>query len=207
MNLVARIISVVFHPLLMATYLFAILAFTLPSALSPIQASGHLGFLLLIFLVSFVLPALNIGIFRVLGSVQSLTMYNRSERVVPFSFIAVLYLVVTYLFLSRFRIGLTDNAMKLMLVIDALVVISALVTFFYKVSVHSLGICGLLGILIPFNKVAENNQLIIPTVAFIIIAGLVMSSRLQLHAHKPREILVGALLGLITGFGGVIFLF
>ena len=207
MDLSARIISLVFHPLLMATYLFTLLSFTLPSALDPIQVNGHRGFIALIFLVSFLLPALNIGIFKLLGSIKSLTMYERNERIVPFSFISILYLVITYLFYTKFRVGLNDNVLKLMLIGDALVLISTVVTYFYKVSIHSVGLCGLLGIILPLNKVTEDNQLFIPTIVLIVVAGMVMSSRLQLKAHKPREVLVGSLLGFTIGFFGMAILF
>lgn len=88
-----------------------------------------------------------------------------------------------------------------------MVIASAVVTLFYKVSVHSVAIWGIIGILLPLNNASEEGLLMYPTVAAIAMAGVVMSSRLQLNAHVPREILVGAIMGFAIGFGGVMLLF
>lgn len=205
--MIARFISVVFHPLLMATYLFGLLSLKLPMALFPIQSTGHQLFVLLIFIALFFFPAFSIGIFKVLGSIKSLTMDNRNERLVPFSFITIFYFVFTYMLYYKFRIGPSDNVFKMMLIVDGLVLVSTLITYFYKLSVHSVAICGLLGIIIPLNKVAERNQLLVPTIIIILLAGVIMSSRLKLNVHTPREVLIGSLTGLTTGFLGMMILF
>lgn len=207
MTLLARIVSVVFHPLLLATYLFGLLTLTLPTALDPLKEEGHLNFIFLIFCVTFLFPALNVGIFKTFGSIKTLAMKDRSERVIPFSFVTILYCVITYLFYSRTRIGLNDNLLKFLIIIDALVLVGTIATFFYKVSVHSIGICGIIGILLPLNKISEDGALFYPTIAAIVIAGLVMSSRLQLNAHTPREVMLGSVLGFSTSFLLMFFFF
>ena len=207
MNVLARAISVIFHPLLMATYLFSLLAWALPSALSPLQQSSHRTMIILIFLVTFILPVCNMGIFKIFGSIKSLAMRERKERLMPFIFISVIYLVVTYLLYSRTKFSVEDNFMKLMILIDALVIVSTLSTFFFKVSVHSIAIWGMVGIILLLTKIAEVNTLFYASLGLIVIAGLVMSSRLQLAAHNSREVMWGAVLGLITSIGGMLILF
>ncbi|HYI77071.1 MAG TPA: hypothetical protein VEW65_05580 [Chryseolinea sp.] len=207
MTLLARIFSIIFHPLLLATYLFGLLAFTLPIALDPLKEEGYMNFIFLIFCVTFLFPALNVGIFKSFGSIRTLAMRDRQERILPFSFIAILYVVVTYLFYTRTRIDLNDNLLKFLVIIDALVVVAAVVTFFYKISVHSLGICGLVGILLPLNKISEDGALFYPTIAVILLSGLVMSSRLQLNVHTPREVMMGGVLGFATSFVAMLILF
>jgi membrane-associated phospholipid phosphatase len=59
----------------------------------------------------------------------------------------------------------------------------------------------------PLNKAVENGSLLWPTLIVLIVAGLVMSARLYLNAHTPREVLYGALAGFSIGFFGMIFLF
>lgn len=207
MNILARIISFVFHPLLMTTYLLAVLSFVLPSALFPINLESRNSFLVLILLMTFVLPALNISMFRIIGAISSFTMEDRAQRVRPFLLITIIYGFVTYLFFIKSRISIDDNLFKLLLIIDCLVLVATIITLFYKVSIHSLGVTGILGILLPLNKVAENNALFLPTIAWIVLAGVVMSARLQLNAHTPREVLVGALTGFGIGFFGMLILF
>jgi membrane-associated phospholipid phosphatase len=205
--LISRIISVLFHPLLLATYLFGLLAFVFPVALDPLKEEGQLNFIFLIFCVTFLFPALNVGIFRTFGSIRTLAMTDRHERIIPFSFITILYIVVTYLFYSRTRIGVEDNLLKFLIVIDALALVGTIATYFYKVSMHSLGICGLIGILLPLNKISEQNALFYPTVITIALAGVVMSARLQLNVHTPREVMIGGILGFTTSFILMFFLF
>ncbi len=207
MNLLARIVSVVFHPLLLATYLFSLFILLFPVALEPLKSEGHLTFLLLIFCVTFVLPALNVGMFRMMGTIKTLEMKERRERIIPFIFISILYIGVTYLFYTKPRIGFHDNLLKFLIIIDALVLVATLTTFFYKISIHSLAAWGMLGILIPLNKVLEDNILFYPTLIIIVITGVIMSARLKLNAHTPREVMVGSVLGLLTAFAGMIILF
>ena len=206
-NGVARIVSVLFHPLLLATYLFGLFAFMLPSAFSPLKEDGHFKFVLLIFCVTFLLPALNIGLFKAFGTIKSFTMDDRRDRIIPFAFMAVLYCAITYLFYSRTRIGIHDNLLKFLLIIDVLVVVATVVTMFYKVSVHAMGVWGIVGILLPLNKVVEDGTLFYPMLASIVIAGVVMTSRLQLNAHTPREVMIGSILGLVSSFGTIVLLF
>ncbi len=94
-----------------------------------------------------------------------------------------------------------------MMIVSAMVVFATVVTFFYKLSVHSLAICGIVGMMLPMNKVSDMNSLLIPTTIVIVIAGIVMSSRLALNAHTPREILIGSVSGFTIGFFGTIILF
>lgn len=94
-----------------------------------------------------------------------------------------------------------------MLLVTLLVVVGTLITFFYKVSIHSLAMWGGIGIIIPLNKAMEQSYLLWPTAGIIIAAGLVMSARLYLDAHTPRQVMVGGLVGFGIGFLGMIFLF
>lgn len=207
MNALARVISFVFHPLLMATYLFAVMAWVFPSALAPISMEGHQTFILIIFLVTFLLPAVNIGLFKVMGTIQSLAMVERRERIIPFIFITAIYCIITYLFYSKTRMDLNDNFLRLMIVIDLLVFVSTVCTFFFKISVHSIGIWGLVGMMVLLTKMTALNSLLYISLALIFLAGIIMSARLQLGVHTSREVMWGSIVGLVTGVGGMLFLF
>jgi hypothetical protein len=205
-NTLSRIISVLFHPLLMATYLVALLSFTFPPALYPIKVESRWTFLVTLFVLTSVLPAINIGLFKVTGVISSFSLEDRRERIRPSFFILLLYGLFTYL-LSRKGFSLADNLFKLILIIDALVLIALLVTVFYKASIHSLGVWGIIGILMPLNKVVDDGSLFLPTLLAIVGAGVIMSARLKLNAHSPREVLVGSLAGFVVGFLGMLILF
>jgi hypothetical protein len=206
-NILARVISFIFHPLLMTTYLLGLLSFCLPSALYPINIESRLSFLLLIFVMTFILPALNISFFRIIGTISSFSMEQRKERIRPFFLITIIYCFVTYIFSVRTRISTDDNLFRFLIIIDLLVIVATVITFFYKISIHSIGVMGVLGVLLPLNKVDENDTLFLPTLILMVVAGLVMSARLHLNSHTPREVWLGAVTGLAVGFLGMLFLF
>lgn len=207
MNVLARIISYVFHPLLMGTYLFALMVILLPAALYPINAGSQILFLITFFIITFVLPVCLMSLLKIFGSIKSFTLETRQERVFPFFMVLVLYAAFTYLLTYKGRIGFDDNVFKFLLIIDCLVLVGVLFTLFYKVSIHAIGIMGLVGILIPLNKESDNILLLWITMGVVVLAGIIMSARLQLNAHTPRQVLVGALSGFLIGFFGIILLF
>jgi hypothetical protein len=206
-NAAARFISIIFHPLLLATYLFALFYFVLPSAWAPIPLANASTLLVMLLLITFVLPAINLYLFKALGIISSLELGKRKERRLPFIFIALIYCAVTYMITRFTPIYWDDNFLRFFLIIDALVIVSVLITFFYRASIHALALSGLVGIFLPLNKMTEDINVFYTTLGLIVLTGIVMSARLQLNAHSPREMLVGSLLGLATGFAGMVILF
>lgn len=204
MKQVAKFISVVFHPLLLTTYLVIILSYYFPSMLM-IREENRMVIVGLVFVFTFVLPAVNLVMLRAFGNIQSLTLQSRRERILPFVFISLLYLLVTFLF--YFKLPFSANFNKLMMIISALVVVSLMITLFYKISIHSIAMGGGIGILLPLNQVTEQMSLLWPTAFTILVTGLVMSSRLVLDAHSPREVMYGGVVGFVVGFFGMIILF
>ena len=204
MKQVAKFISVVLHPLLLTTYLVIVLSYYFPSMLK-IRKENQMIIIGLVFVFTFVLPAVILVMLRAFGTIQSLTLQSRKERILPFVFISLLYLLVTFLF--YFKLPFSANFEKLMMIVSALVVVSLLITFFYKISIHSIAMGGGIGILLPLNQVTEQMSLLWPTAFTILATGLVMSSRLLLDAHTPREVMYGSVVGFVVGFFGMIILF
>jgi len=194
----------IFHPLLLATYLVTIVGYYFPVMLSvsPRNFNVILGF---VFCFTFILPAVNIMMFRYFGTISSYRMQARNDRVIPFVAISIIYVVMVFLFYNKLPIS--ENFNKLMTIVASLVVLSTMITFFYKASIHSLGAAGMIGILLPLNKAVENNAFLWPTAIAMMMAGLIMSSRLYLNAHTFNEVLTGAMAGFIVGFAGMLIMF
>lgn len=191
----------------MTTYLLAMLSWALPSALDPVRPETHFLFIVLIFLLTFMLPVSNLFIFKMFGTIKTLHMVNREERHIPFVFISIIHIAITYLFYTKYNFGLNDNLFKIIVVIDLLVITSTVSNFFFKVSVHSLSIWGMTGITLLLTKISEVNTLFYVTIGMVAMCGVVMSSRLQLAAHTPREVMWGAALGLLSSIVGMLILF
>jgi hypothetical protein len=143
--------------------------------------------------------------FRHFGTISTYQMAERRERFVPFVAIALIYAVMSYLFFAK--LPLSENFNRLMALVTALVIFSMLITFFFKMSIHSVAVGGFIGILLPLNKAIENGALLVPTILAIAVAGVVMSARLYLQAHTFTEVWTGTLSGFLIGLIGIFILF
>jgi membrane-associated phospholipid phosphatase len=154
--------------------------------------------------ITFIFPAANIVMLKAFGTIRSLEMEKRKDRLLPFMMITVFYGVVCAMF--YYKVSMNVNFNKIMLIATVLTAVATVVTFFFKISIHSLAMGGALGIIMPLNKAAEGT-LLYPVVLLIILAGVVMSARLYLQAHTLREVGYGVAVGFLVGFFGMIILF
>jgi membrane-associated phospholipid phosphatase len=200
----AQAVSYVLHPLMLCTYLALMLGTFMPRFL-VIPPAALYKFAALVFVMTFVLPAANLLLFRSAGTLTSLQMATRAERRLPFILITLIYIAVTAMFFYKVSVNVNFN--KIMLIVTAMVLMTTLFTFFQKISVHSLAMAGGVGILLPLNKVMVDGSMVWPTAGLIVLSGLVMSSRLYLNAHTLREVFTGATVGFTVGFFGMILLF
>ncbi len=203
MRSAARLISYVFHPLLFTTYLVLMLSWFMPRFLQ-IPTAAIWKFTGFVAVITFIFPAANLVMLKAFGSISSLEMQERRDRIVPFLMITVFYGVVCAMFFYKVSVNLNFN--KLMLIATALTMVATVVTFSFKISVHSLAMGGALGMVLPLNK-AANGALLMPAVTMFVLAGLVISARLYLQAHTLQEVAYGAAAGFGVGFFGMIFLF
>lgn len=203
MRIAARLVSYLFHPLLFTTYLVVLLGLLMPRFLliPPEAVWRFAGF---VAVITFVFPAANLVMLKAFGTIPSLEMQERKDRLLPFFMITIFYGIVCAMFF--FKVSINVNFNKLMLIATAMTAVAAVATVFFKVSIHSLAMGGALGIILPLNKAAE-GELLYPAAALIVVAGVVMSARLYLQAHTLREVGYGAALGFLAGFFGMILLF
>ncbi|MEO9851958.1 MAG: phosphatase PAP2 family protein [Reichenbachiella sp.] len=128
------------------------------------------------------------------GSISSFRLENREERVMPFSFVSIFYGLTTYLFV--FKIQVNDIIALLLIATSILVILLTIITLWFKISIHAASISGVVGFFLFFGIKFPESQTLYPLLILLISAGFVMSARLQLNAHTPKEILVGMLTGL-----------
>ena len=197
----ANIISIAFHPLLMASILFVILVYFAPSVVSPIQEDSVNTLVIIIFILTFVIPASSVGVLKMTSSISSLSLKNRRERVLPFFFIALYYGVTTYLFEEKFPVN--SHLILIFTTITGLILIVTLITTFWKISAHSVGINGLLGFLVAIDIRFPDSQLLWPILLVVLISGVVMSARLILNAHNLSQVLLGGFTGFAICFSAV----
>ncbi len=200
--LAAWVISVLFHPLLMPTYMNALI-FKYCSDLVPLTREAKVQMLLFIFVSTYLVPALAAGLMWVSGMISSITLENRSERLIPLLLTAIIYTGVSYIFLQYLE---SARLPGLFLGTIALSVgLTALLTQFIKISSHMMGMGGLLGFILGVVQETHNLSLQIPLIFFVLVAGAVASSRLLLRAHTGTELIAGFFPGMVISWISVHF--
>ena len=195
----AKFFSYLFQPLLMPTYLFAILIYLLPSSyLSLYNDKIKLWLLLVVFVSTFAIPLIGVFAFRLTGSIENYEMAKREDRVRPFFFITVFYIVAAVLMVSRLNINSLINT--IMISSSVLVLIATLITIKWKISIHSIGMAGVIGYLVGLNSISPDPAFFIPVVCWLIFTGLTMSARLFLNVHNPMQTYTGSLVGFFVAF-------
>ncbi|HYG38140.1 MAG TPA: hypothetical protein VD908_05955 [Cytophagales bacterium] len=179
----------------MPSVLFAIIQVFSPFILSPYN---HPKFILIVFISSFLIPVLSVAVLYKTGAITSFVMNEKSERAMPFAFTAVFYWIITYMFFDQFG---TNKAIVIIIIgVSVIISLVAVINFFWKISAHSAGIAGVIGLLFALNFKYPEVGLFYPILILIVISGFIMSARLRLQVHNLKEILLGGLLGFSVNF-------
>lgn len=194
MRLFAKIISILFHPLLMVTYgITMALSYTFLT-LYPMRVK------LWIWGVTFLSTAFLPGLFIYLlvrhGAASDVELTKRKERVLPYLIFTSSVGLCLY-FLHRMMMPFWMVALLIGVCVALLVALC--VNFVWKISAHAIGIGGLLGGLMGVARI----HLINPYWAFIglfLAAGLVGTSRIFLRRHTPMQVYAGFSLGFMCTF-------
>ncbi len=151
--------------------------------------------LYLIGLLTIIIPLLIYVILKILGIVQSIDLKTSKERTWPLICYTILIVIVAR---GGFRDGFHKPLYYFFIGIVVASFIAAVLSFMrYKISLHMMGIGGLLGFV--FVLLFTMNLPLLYLIAGIsIIAGVTASARLYLKAHSNHELIFGFLTGLIT---------
>jgi hypothetical protein len=197
---IARIISYVFHPLLMPVYAFLLLFNMDAYFASVLSFKGKLIILSFVFLSTFVFPSFFTYILYKRNFISSMHLEKKEDRNIPFIFTIIFYYGAYYMLKNNE--GIPAIYLILMLVSTLMIILAFFVNLKFKISIHSLSIGALNGLLIG---VAYRFQLDLSLIIMvsILIAGFIGYARMAMRAHRPSEIYTGFLIG----FWGLILLF
>jgi hypothetical protein len=194
-NTLAKIITVIFHPLLMPVYGMAII-------LSAPTLYGYLPFavkklIILIMLVNNVLLPLSLLPFFIhMNIISSWTVSERKERNIPLAITTLLYCTTSYIF---FRFPVPVFLKSFIYASAFLSLVVTMINFRWKISLHSVG-AGALMALVIILSIKMYTPLVWCLISSVIAGGLVLSSRLKLNYHNPYQVWFG----FFTGFTGLI---
>ncbi len=149
--------------------------------------------LYMIAVLTAAIPLVIYTLLKVTKMVDSVHLSSTKERLIPLAIYAMLIIVLLrgvfndgrHLPLYYFFIGL------LMATIVALV----MALFKFKISLHMMGIAGILGFVIMIS-VLGNIPLTYWIIGLCVASGLTATSRLYMEAHSPMELAFGTIAGL-----------
>jgi len=221
MQVFAKVISVLFHPLLLLTYMLVIFLLVNPYlfGVHNLQEPYGMQLILRVFLSSFFIPMMAVLMLRFTGLVSSIEMPQREDRIGPYIVTGIFYLwlfrnlldntIVPRLF-SSFVLGSTISLF-----------LAFFINLFSKISAHAVGMGGMIGMLVLLMRsFPEYSSISLPLrggdvmeislnvvlLMAILLAGLVGTSRLTLKAHEPMDLYGGYFIGLIGQFVAMRFL-
>ncbi len=221
LQMLARIISYLFHPLLILTYMLVLLLLVNPYLFGVSSISEPLSRLLIlrIFLSTFFIPAVAVSMLRLLGLVSSVELKDRHERIVPYIITGIFYLWMFQNFLYNPQVPTAYTAFVLGATIGLF--LAFLINIFSLISAHAVGMGGLVGMVVItmllfsydtftidlywFGAFQLNMNIIL--MVSIVLAGLVGTSRLLLSAHNSLDLYGGFLVGFAAQFIALRFLF
>jgi len=188
---IAHFISYVFHPLLMPTYGLAFLFKLKFYFFYSFPFEAKLAIIAIVFLNTAFMPSLFFLFLRYRKVISSLKMENKNERIIPFIITAVFYYGTFYI-LRRFN--LPPLVYYLIFGSFCLIIISLIINFWWKISIHTIAIGGLTGAFIAIGLYLSMNLLLLVALC-VFVAGCIGFARLKLMAHTPAQVYMGFLLG------------
>ena len=190
MKKVARVVSILFHPLLMPT-LGLLLLLNSGTYLSLLDPAAKRAILFVMALGTLFFPLMMLPVLYYRNLITTFQDASREERLVPHLIILILY-VITFVYFVRLPLSRVIHAYVLS--VSILLFIILLVSLKFKICGHMAalgGISGLIFTLILLYETPIQGILMLTLLA----AGLTGTARLLMGVQQPVEVYSGYLLG------------
>lgn len=190
-----KIISVVFHPIVIPTIGVMLYFLLIPVSYN---SKEKLALLSLVFVTTYLIPLCILIVFKKLKLIKTFNSRSIKERKIP-----VIMMIILFFLLGNTLIKITqieDIGLLFYATSSALIAVYFLFAFDLKTSIHllSFGIFAGFFILLGF---IHHKQFPLLIIINMLLAGVVANARLHLKAHTSTEIYLGFFLGFIAPFG------
>ncbi len=154
-------------------------------------------FLLIIFIGTFIFPLNAIFLLQKLMRTDiSVYMQEKEDRRIPLLIAAICVLLTFYLFTYKIGYRAPHLIRGYLLGTACSIILAAVVNLRYKISLHAIGMGGVIGLLVQLQESAFFDLRWILSLWFV-LSGLVLWSRLYLESHRLSEIYTGFLTGFL----------
>ncbi|OFY63330.1 MAG: hypothetical protein A2V64_07230 [Bacteroidetes bacterium RBG_13_43_22] len=199
-DVLAKIISVILHPLFIPVYGLLII-FSAPTLIGYLPYAVKRILLIIILINNVLLPFSFIPYFKFRNIISTWTIDSRRERIIPLITSSFFYSVTVFI---TFRYHIPAFIKSFILAAALVVIAVTIINFWWKISIHAAG-AGVLVALVAVLSIKMNAGLPWFLIAVILSAGLALTSRLWLNSHSPKEVWSGLFLGFLCS--GLLLLF
>lgn len=194
-RVLAHIVSVVFHPLFIPTYVFYWVWTRFPYEFASIDSHMLRMRLIGVFWTTAFFPAFVVFLLSRLKAIASIRLRQRKDRIIPY--ITTMFFYWWMWYLSR---NFTDQALALKFFyfgIFLATVPALILNNFFKISMHAMGVGGMLAAIVLCCNM-YHTYLGADIAIAVLVSGLVLTSRLALAEHDNKEIYTGFVVGALT---------
>ncbi|WP_340111519.1 phosphatase PAP2 family protein [Maribellus mangrovi] len=185
----AKIISIVFHPVLLPT-LGILLLLHSGFYFSMLSWEAKRFVLLVVFFTTCILPLLMVSILAI-NPRFDISMSKSTDRVIPLLASAIFY-YLGFILLGKMNIF---PVFKLFMLASVLVLVALLIiSFKWKISNHMAALGALAGVFFALSFRKGLNP-IYSILIVVLVSGLVGTARLALKKHSIWEVIAGYVLG------------
>lgn len=192
LNIFFKSVSIIFHPMLSATMAVVLLLNT-DHYLSLITNDIKISIYIIYLIISFVLPMSFLPLMYYLGLISKVELDSKNDRILPLIVVSIIYALSWY---YMKKIGFPLILLSIILSATVSIVCSLVITIFYKISLHTVSIGGLIGFAVFLNNYLNIN-VSFPIIIIFIVGGLVGTARLYLNKHDIKQVALGYLIGFI----------
>lgn len=217
----AQVVSILFHPLLIVTYMLVLLLLINPYLFGVYSIGDKFSKLLIlqVFLSTFFIPGFAVAMLRFTGLINSLEMKTKQERIGPYVITGMFYIWMFRNFLGNAQVPAAFSAFLLGAAIGLF--IAFFINIFSKISAHAVGMGGLLAMVVITLLLFSHDTFLVNLgsggtyevsmywvlMLTVLLAGLVGTCRLILQAHEPTDLYGGYLVGFVSQFIALRFMF
>lgn len=194
MQSISRVISVFTHPLFIGVYMAIYIIFVNPFYFLYVSPTSKLFNLLTIITNNFIFPIIVVLLMKGLGFIDSITLKTQKERIVPYMACIIFFFWSWYVFYSNQDIPYVLKNMLQGIFFAS--ILSMIANIFFKISMHAVGVGGLLGLLIVVIFDGKMTGLA-PLVVATILSGIVITARLVASDHQKGDLLSGFFAGIV----------
>lgn len=185
----AQFLSIALHPLFMPVYTLAFVLWADPYFY--MEPRSRLVLLAMVVLMTVAFPITSVLLLIRSGMVSGLRMPGRRERIAPYLMTLVYYGMTGFLLA---RTALHPALISLMMGAALALLITTLITLWWKISAHMVGVGGMVGALFALGQL-HGLSFAGPFMLVLIMAGALGTSRLLVSDHTPTQVYAGFLVG------------